>query len=88
MKQLTKKLQSKDWWGFMADAGVDRKRYEKEDEEIKDLMRTIGGDEPKKLFRKFGIKSGTIKGKNVFEWLQLIEIEEKKRTSKFRKVYK
>ena len=49
MKQLTKKLQNKDWWGFMADSGVDRKRYEKEDEEIKDLMRTIGGDEPKNL---------------------------------------
>ena len=82
MKQLTKKLQNKDWWGFMADSGVDRKRYEKEDEEIKDLMRTIGGDEPKKLFRKYGKKSGTLEGKNVFEWLQLIEIEEKKRTKK------
>ena len=85
MKQLTKKLQNKDWWGFMADSGVDRKRYEKEDEEIKDLMRTIGGDEPKKLFRKYGKKSGTLEGKNVFEWLQLIEDEEKKEKKRTKK---
>ena len=85
MKQLTKKLQNKDWWGFMADSGVDRKRYEKEDEEIKDLMRTIGGDEPKNLYRKYGKKSGTLEGKNVFEWLQLIEDEEKKEKKRTKK---
>jgi len=60
MKDLIKKLQNKDWWYFMSDSGRDYDRGKKEDEIIHDLMMKIGGNEPKKLYKKYGRKAGVL----------------------------
>jgi len=85
MKDLIKKLQNKDWWYFMSDDGRSYDRGKKEDEVIHNLMMKIGGEEPKKLYKKYGKKAGVLEGKNIFEWLQLIEDEEKKEKKRTKK---
>tara|TARA_Y100000593_G_scaffold43400_1_gene83020 strand:- start:179 stop:754 length:576 start_codon:yes stop_codon:yes gene_type:complete len=70
MGKLSKLLSKHDWWYAMSDSGVDYRKGRKEDDEINALMRKIGGDEPKQLYRKFARRAGTMEGKNVLEYME------------------
>ena len=70
MGKLSKLLSKHDWWYAMSDDRTSYQKGRKEDDEINALMRKIGGDEPKQLYRKFARRAGTMEGKNVLEYME------------------
>jgi len=65
MKKLEKMLSKKDWYFTYSDDGASYRKGREEDDEINDLMKTLGGSDSKKLYDKYAKKAGFKEHKNM-----------------------